>query len=310
MQMPAKITVVGSLNIDLVGRAPRLPKPGETIIGGELATIPGGKGGNQAVAAALLGAQVSLVGHLGGDAFAHRLLESLEGHGVSVEHLSQDTRTASGAALITVGDSGENSIVVLPGANRTLLPEHIDAARESIIAADVLLLQLEIPLETVRRAVQVARGAGVKVLLNPAPARRPLPPDLLLDIDVLAPNESEAELLTGLPVDDDRSAGHAAQKILELGVGAALITLGSHGALLAARRVTQIFPAYPVNVVDTTAAGDAFLGGFAVALAEGKSLAEAAAWGNAAGALACTKLGAQSSLPTRSQVEALLDEFQ
>lgn len=307
--MPAKITVVGSLNIDLVGRAPRLPKPGETIVGGELAMIPGGKGGNQAVAAALLGAQVSLVGRLGGDAFAHRLLESLEGHGVSIEHVSQDTRTASGAALITVGDSGENSIVVLPGANRTLLPEHIDAARESISAADVLLLQLEIPLETVRRAVQVARGAGVKVVLNPAPAR-PLPPDLLLNVDVLAPNESEAELLTGLPVDDDRSAGHSAQKILELGVGAALITLGGRGALLAARRVTQIFPAYPVNVVDTTAAGDAFLGGFAVALAEGKSLAEAAAWGNAAGALACTKLGAQSSLPTRSQVEALLDEFQ
>lgn len=309
MPTPAKVTVVGSLNIDLVGRAPRLPKPGETIVGGELAMIPGGKGGNQAVAAALLGAQVSLVGRLGGDAFAKRLLESLDKHGVSVEHVSQDTRTASGAALITVGDSGENSIVVLPGANHTLLPEHMDAAREAISAADVLLLQLEIPLETVRRAVQIARAAGVKVVLNPAPAC-PLPPDLLLSVDVLAPNESEAELLTELPVDADRSAGHAAQKLLELGVGAALITLGGRGVLLAARRVTQIFPAYPVNVVDTTAAGDAFLGGFAVALAEGKSLKEAAAWGNAAGALACTKLGAQSSLPTRRQVDALLDEFQ
>lgn len=305
--MPARIAVVGSLNIDLVGRAPRLPEPGETIIGGELATIPGGKGANQAVAAALLGAQVSMVGRVGGDAFAHRLLESLERHGVSIQHVSQDPAAASGAALITVADSGENSIVVLPGANHTLLPEHVEAAREAISAADVLLTQLEIPMETVRRAVQLARGAGVKVLLNPAPAQ-PLPTDILLEIDVLAPNESEAELLTGLPVEDDRGASLAAQKLLELGARAVLITLGERGAILASGRKAQIIPTFDVNVVDTTAAGDAFLGGFAVALAEGKPLDEAAAWGNAAGALACTKLGAQSSLPTRRQLEALLEE--
>jgi ribokinase len=324
--MAAHVTVVGSLNMDLVARAPRIPRPGETIIGGDFHTLPGGKGANQAVAAARLGAQVSMVGRLGQDTFAGSLLDNLTAAGVDHTFVIQDPEAATGVALIMVDDAGQNSIVVASGANMRLSPADVDAAEAAIADADALLLQLESPLETVARAAEVARAHGVRVILNPAPARS-LPATLLSLVDVLIPNESETALLTGVPVGDwpetetAARAGigttlreellvlrgeKAARALRESGVDTVILTLGERGALLAREGETTLFPAFEVTPVDTTAAGDAFVGGFAVALAEGKPLAEAVRWGNGAGALATTRLGAQPSLPTRQALETLL----
>jgi len=305
--MRAHVTVVGSLNMDLVARTPRIPQPGETIIGGDFHTVPGGKGANQAVAAARLGAQVSMVGRVGRDAFANPLLENLAAAGVDHTFVTQDPGGATGVALIVVDGAGQNSIVVASGANMRLLPADVDAAEAAIAAADALLLQLESPLETVTRAAEMARTHRVTVILNPAPAR-PLPAALLSLVDVLIPNESETSLLTGMPVGDQVEAETAAAALRESGVGTVILTLGDRGALLAREGETERFPAFDVTPVDTTAAGDAFVGGFAVALAEGQSLAEAVRWGNAAGALATTKLGAQPSLPNRHALGKLLAE--
>ena len=301
----AGIAVVGSLNMDLVVRSPRIPLPGETIIGHALHTLPGGKGANQAVAAARLGAQVVMVGRVGQDAFAGPLLDNLAANRVDATWVTQDQDAATGVALIVVDDAGQNSIVVASGANMRLSPEQVTAARAAIASAQVLLLQLESPLESVLRAAQLAHSHGVTVILNPAPAR-PLPPELLALVDVLIPNESETALLTGLPVDSLGEATKAAQALLAAGPSTVVLTLGDRGALLAQAEDVQYFPAFAVTPVDTTAAGDAFVSGLAVALAEGRSLAEAVRWGNAAGALATTHLGAQPSLPDRQAVLALL----
>jgi ribokinase len=303
--MTAHVTVVGSLNMDLVARAPRIPQPGETIIGGDFHTVPGGKGANQAVAAARLGAQVSMVGRVGHDAFSNPLLDNLAAAGVDHAFVIPDPEAATGVALIVVDDAGQNSIVVASGANMCLSPADVDAAELTIAAAAVLLLQLESPLETVTRAAELARLRGVTVVLNPAPARS-LPAALLSLVDVLIPNESETALLTGMSVNNQAEAEEAAKVLLESGVGGVILTLGGRGALLARDGTAELFPAFAVTPVDTTAAGDAFAAGFAVALAEGESLAEAVRWGNAAGALATTKLGAQPSLPTRQDLEVLL----
>ena len=305
--MTAYVTVVGSLNMDLVTRSPRIPRPGETLIGSDFRTVPGGKGANQAVAAARLGARTSMVGRVGCDAFAEELLANLATAGVDHRFVLQDSEAATGVALIVVDDAGQNSIVVASGANMRLSPADVGAAEAVISAADVLLLQLESPLETVTRAAEMARAHGATVILNPAPAC-PLPAQLLALVDVLAPNESETALLTGLPVGDQAEVEEAAVALLDLGVGNVILTLGERGALLAWRGRTEFFPAFDVSPVDTTGAGDAFMAGVAVALAEGKALAEAVRWGNAAGALATTKLGAQSSLPSHQAVENLLAE--
>lgn len=307
MTKSAKITVVGSLNMDLVAQAPHIPKPGETIIGGDLHMMPGGKGANQAVAAAQLGAHVSMVGRVGSDAFAKPLLDNLEQTGIEHTFVTPDSDAATGVALIVVDDAGQNSIVVASGANMRLSTADIDAAESSIAAADALLLQLESPLETVIHAAEVARDHGVTVILNPAPAQ-PLPAELLALVDFLVPNESETEILTGLPVDNQADAEAAAKALRNLKVGAVILTLGERGALLFDEAGPQLFPAFSVKPVDTTAAGDAFVGGFAVALAEGKILPEAVRRGNAAGALATTQLGAQPSLPTRQTLESFLAE--
>ncbi len=304
--MVAKIVVVGSLNMDLVVRSPRIPKPGETIIGHALHMVPGGKGANQAVAAARVGAQVAMVGRVGGDAFAQPLLANLAANRVDHTWVARDADAATGVALIEVDDAGQNSIVVVSGANARLRPADVEAAEAAIAAAQALLLQLESPLDTVLRAAQLARAGGVTVILNPAPARA-LPTELLQAVDVLIPNESETALLTGLPVDSLAEAATAAQALLAGGVSTVVLTLGERGALLAQPEGWAHFPAFPVTPVDTTAAGDAFVGGFAVALAEGRSLADAVRWGNAAGALATTQLGAQPSLPDRAALLALLD---
>lgn len=305
--MSAQVTVVGSLNMDLVARAPRMPRPGETIIGGEFRTVPGGKGANQAVAAARLGAQVSMVGRVGRDAFAGSLLDNLSAEGVDHAFVAQDPEAATGVALIVVDDAGENSIVVASGANGHLSTVDVDAAEPSIAEADVLLLQLESPLDAVTRAAEVAHARGVTVILNPAPAR-PLLDELLALVDVLVPNESEAALLTDVSVDDRDAVEERVRALRRLGVDTVILTLGERGALLARGDEIECFPAFEVTPVDTTAAGDAFVGGFAVALAEGKAPSEAVRWGNAAGALTATKMGAQPSLPGRRAVERLLTE--
>lgn len=303
--MPAHVVVVGSLNMDLVVRAPRIPAPGETLLGGEFHTVPGGKGANQAVAAARLGARVSMVGRLGADDFATQLLANLEADGIDHSAVIQDASTTTGVALIVVADDGQNSIVVASGANMQVTPDDVDAAAETIAAANVLLLQLEIPLDAVQRAAEIAHEHGVPVVLNPAPARD-LPADLLSRVDVLIPNESETALLTGLPVDTGAELEAAARALLDRGISTAILTLGARGAMLATGSEVEIIPTFKVQPVDTTAAGDAFVAGFSVALAEGKPVAEAVRWGNAAGALAATRLGAQTSLPRRAELEQLL----
>lgn len=298
--MSARLAVVGSINMDLVVRAPRLPRLGETILGSDFRTFPGGKGANQAVAIARMGGKVSMIGRVGQDGFGDALVETLERDQVDLTYIRRDPEAASGVALITVEEGGNNAIVVVPGANGRLSPEDIWGAEEAIKQAQVLVLQLECPLETVAEAIRVAQRHAVPVALNPAPAQ-PLPDELLRQIDVLIPNESELQLLSG-----EQEVEQAAQALLARGVKTLIITLGEQGSLVVQRMERSAIPAHPVKAVDTTAAGDAFVGAFAVAWAEGKSLIEAARWGNAAGALAVTCLGAQPSLPTRQEVMGLL----
>jgi ribokinase len=300
-----KVVVVGSINMDLVARSQRIPHAGETVIGGDFRTVPGGKGANQAVAARRLGAKVRMLGRVGMDPFGSQLLDNLSRAGVDTISIGRDPQAASGIALIMVDDAGQNSILVAPGANMLLASADMDAAEEVIASAQVMLLQLEIPLETVVRAVQIGHAHGVKVVLNPAPAQ-PLPPELTRLVDVLVPNEFEAALLTGLPVDSDEQIRVAAGALRATGAVNVIITLGGRGALLATAEGFQHFPAFPVKPVDTTAAGDAFVGCLGAALAEGRSLEEAVRWGSAAGALSTTKKGAQPSLPQRKEVEKLL----
>jgi ribokinase len=247
-----------------------------------------------------------MVGRVGHDAFSSPLLQNLAAAQVDHTYVIRDSEAATGVALIEVDDRGENSIVVASGANMRLSPADVDAAEAVIAAADALLLQLENPLETVTHAAEVARAHGIRVILNPAPARL-MPAELFSLADVLIPNESETALLADMPVRDHAEAQAAATALRESGVDTVILTLGERGALLAHAGETVLFPAFEVTPIDTTAAGDAFVAGFAVALAEGKSVAEAARWGNASGALATTQLGAQPSLPTREVLEKFLN---
>jgi len=289
----------------MVVRVPHIPAPGETVLGGEFVMAPGGKGANQAVAAARLGAKVTLVARVGPDVFGERALAGFHQEGIITRYVTVDREAASGVALIFVDAAGENRIAVAPGANACLSPDDVQQAREAIEKADVLLLQLEVPTETVLAAAAVAHQAGVRVILNPAPAPpNLLPAELLARVDILTPNESEAGLLTGTQV----SAEVAARRLAGQGVGAVIVTLGARGALIVTLDAQRLVPGFSVNAVDTTAAGDAFNGGLAVALAEGRPLAAAVRFANACGALATTRLGAQPSLPTVDEVEAFLAE--
>lgn len=303
--MKPRIVVVGSSNTDMIIRLNRLPRPGETLLGGEFSMAAGGKGANQAVAAARAGGHVTFIARVGKDVFGDRALEGFRRDGIAVDRIIRDPRSASGVALIFVGAEGQNSIAVASGANARLTASDVRKARRVIAEADLLMMQLETPLATVRAAAQEATAARVAVMLNPAPAR-PLSRTLLRLVTVLTPNETEAEMLSGVRIRNDRSAVRAAVALLGQGPKIVAITLGARGALVATREGHQIVPAFPVRAVDTTAAGDVFNGALAVALAEGRELNDAVRFANAAAALSVTRLGAQPSAPKRSAIERLL----
>lgn len=298
--MPARIVVIGSVNSDLVVRGPRIPLPGETVTGGTFLRAEGGKGANQAVAAARAGADVTFVARVGADELGQVAVAGLADEGIDVRHVRQDPDLSTGVALIMVDEAGENAISVAPGANARLSVDDVEAARADIESADVLLAQLEIPLAAVERAAAIASAAGVTVILNPAPAR-PLPDSLMAVVDVLTPNEGEAAYLSGAA----RPAA-AASKFLDLGVTNVVVTLGATGALIVNEDRESSVPGFPVAAVDTTSAGDAFSGYLAVSIAEGLDLARAVRRACAAGALATTVHGARPSLPVREKVDGLL----
>lgn len=301
--MQAKVVVVGSLNMDLVTRANRLPRAGETLAGESFTTVSGGKGANQAVAAARLGAQVAMVGCVGDDAYGEQLRAALLAEQIDCQAVTAVTGVSSGVALIVVDANSQNAIVIVAGGNGQLGPSVVATFDDKLAEADVIICQLEVPMETVAHTLQRGRELGKIVILNPAPASAPLPAAWLPMIDYLIPNESEAAALTGLPVDSLASAEVAASKLLEAGAAKVIITLGASGSLFADGRGFKHFPAPKVQPVDTTAAGDTFVGGFAAALAQGKSEAEAIAFGQVAAALSVTRAGAQPSIPSLTDVQ-------
>lgn len=303
------IVVVGSLNMDLVVRCKQLPVAGETVHGTGTAQVPGGKGANQAAAAARLGIQTAMVGCVGNDSFGHTLKQSLTTVGVDVSAVQSSPRTTTGLALITVEDSGQNTIIVDAGANNILSPADIERATPQIAAASLLLLQLEVPLTVVQAGIRIARQSNVRVLLNPAPVPTIASlPDEIWQADWLCPNESEAAKLTGINVNSAATAIDAAAALAKRNSGSVLVTLGHRGVLLATPTVCLHASAFKIRAVDATAAGDAFAAAFAVALAEGCTNSEAIRFASAAGAIAASRPGASTSLPARADVEQLLDQ--
>ena len=303
--MPAKVVVVGSLNMDLVTRASRLPRAGETLVGQTFSTVPGGKGANQAVASARLGAEVAMVGCVGSDAYGTQLRDALQVEGIDCQAVSI-VDGSSGVALIVVDDNSQNAIVIVAGSNGQLTPASLQAFDAVLQAADVIICQLEVPMETVGYALKRGRELGKTVILNPAPASAPLPAEWYASIDYLIPNESEASALSGVTVDSLDSAKVAATQLIKAGAGKVIITLGAEGALFTDGQVFEHLPAPKVKAVDTTAAGDTFVGGFAAALANGKREAEAIRFGQVAAALSVTRAGAQPSIPTLHDVQGFV----
>lgn len=303
------IVIVGSSNMDLVAKALRIPVPGETLTGTDFFMIPGGKGANQAVAAARLGAEVIFVARLGKDVFGAKSLENFKSVQINTKHIQQLDDVPSGIALIAIDDSGRNSIIVVPGANGRLMPADVDQARADIAAAGVVVTQLEVPMATVEHTAELAQENKVPFILDPAPAR-PLSPALLARVDILKPNEIEAETLTGIKVIDADTAGKAADALLSQGVRQVIITMGKKGFLLAEDDSMDFIEGYKVRAVDSTAAGDAFTGALAFGIASGKSLRQAVLYANAVAAISVTRYGAQSSMPTLNEVQAFLAKEQ
>jgi ribokinase len=297
------LVVVGSSNTDMVIKSARLPRPGETVTGGHFYMAAGGKGANQAVAAARLGAHVTFVARVGTDMFGSQAIDNYDNEGIDTELIIRDPDHPTGVALILVDEQGENLIAVASGANHAMCKADVDRAVPRIREADALLLQLEIPVEVVTYAAHLAAQAGIPVILDPAPApEQPLPPELLRDVTYLTPNESEAERLSGIPVRDEASARQAAEKLLAAGPKNVIITLGAQGALVATGQQMEHVPGFRVEAQDCTAAGDAFNAGLAVAIAQGKPLREAVRYGHLVAGLSVTRLGAQPSLPTAAEV--------
>ena len=302
--------MVGSLNADLVQQVERFPRPGETVVGGDLAIIPGGKGANQAFAAGLLGAGVKMVGQVGHDPFGPMLLKNLQKANVDIAGI-EVSETASGTAAILVLSTGENIIIISPGANAKLTPEVVADRLRVIEPGSIVLVQLEIPLATTRLSLETARQRGAVTILDPAPAQD-LPSDLLALVDFLTPNQTEAALLlqSNAEIASYEDAEQASRKLLERGPSTVVLKMGQQGVVIATSEGIERVEGFPVNAVDSTAAGDTFNGAFAVGLAEGKSYRDAARFANAAGAISVTRQGAQSSIPTRAEVDDLLAAHQ
>lgn len=295
-----KIIIIGSSNMDITARVRTLPRPGETIGGAKLSQAGGGKGANQAIAAARLGADVTFVTCVGQDGSGKWLTDQFLADGMDISHVKISS-SPTGTALIFVDDKAENCIAVAPGSNNDLLPADVEAQKASIDAASYMLLQLEIPLETVQKSVELAAAAGVKVVLNPAPMT-PLPEEIFSKLYIITPNETEAEALTGIHIETEADARRAADALMAKGVKNVIITLGGAGSLVCTPDATQLVPSNKVKAVDTTAAGDVYNGGLVTALAEGKSLVEAAAFATKAAGISVTRLGAQTSAPYRKEI--------
>ena len=300
-----KIVVVGSSNTDMIIKAPRIPKPGETVLGGAFSMAAGGKGAIQAVAAARAGGDVIFIARVGADFFGERAIKSFNSDRIDSSLISRDREEPSGIALVFVDEDGRNSIAVAAGANAKLSRKDIEKSEDAIAAADILLMQLEIPMDTVLAAAQIADANDVRVILNPAPAQK-LPSKLLKFVSILTPNEFEAEELTGIKITDHRSASSAGESLLDQGAGTVLITLGARGTFIAAEGIRESVPGFSVRAVDSTGAGDVFCGALAVALSENKQLSDAVTFANAAAAISVTRLGAQPSIPRRREIEKFL----
>jgi ribokinase len=303
------VIVFGSINMDLVARTPRIPAPGETLTGYSFETVPGGKGANQAVAVARLGIETQMVGRVGSDRFGEELLAGLRSSGVGVEQVLVDQSIHSGVAVITVDDTSENNIVIVPGANGNVDRSDVVRLQDLLLSLPlpkVLLLQLEVPLSAMVAAAQVAKQAGLTVILDPAPARSDLPADLYPLIDIMTPNQVETGQLVGFPVTNLETAAQAAAALQQRGVGTVITKLGKQGAFCRTPTETFEIPVFPVKAVDTVAAGDAFNGGLAAGLDAGLSLQRAARQAAAVAALSVTKSGAQPSLPTRAELDRFL----
>ncbi len=303
------IAVVGSSNMDLVVKSKRIPVTGETILGGDFIMVPGGKGANQAVAAAKLGAQVFFIAKLGDDIFGLQSLNNFKKEGVNTKYVLQTKDAPSGVALIMVDDEGNNVIVVAPGANHKLSPEDVKEAESDIASSGALVAQLEVPIETIEFAAELANKSKVPFILDPAPAQK-LSPELLNMVDVLTPNETEAQILTGIEVKDQESAEAAAKKLLEYGVKNVILTMGASGYLSVGKEGKEFVPARKVTAADSTAAGDAFTGSLAVGLAKGQTLSEAASFANNVAAVSVTRMGAQPSMPTVEEIERFIREME
>ena len=302
MMSESKILVIGSSNTDMVICTGHLPLPGETVIGGTFFMNPGGKGANQAVTVARLGGRVSFICKTGSDIFGHQANQLFNEEGIDTSYVFSDTKNPSGVALITVDTDAENCIVVAPGANAHLTPNDLKRSAEAVEAADIILLQLEIPMQTVEAAAMMAYRLGKKVVLNPAPASK-LSAGLLETLYAITPNETEAEAISGIRITDERTAEEAARKIASMGVCNVIITLGAKGALVFDGAHCEIVPAYKTQAVDTTAAGDVFNGALVVALSEGRTLPEAVRFACKASAISVTRVGAQNSVPYRTEVD-------
>lgn len=304
-----KILVVGSSNTDLIIKVPEIPRPGETLIGGEFQTFQGGKGANQAVAAARGGGDVVFIASVGNDNYGAESIKGYKLDNINTEDIKICKNHPSGIAMITISDTGENAITVASGANAELKPEDLDEAEEAFHEAEYMLVQLETPLDTVQKAIEMCAEFDTKVILNPAPATQ-LPDDIFSRIDIITPNESEAQSLTGVKVQDDRDAKKASDFLHDRGIKTVIITLGSQGAFLSDRisGVSKTVPGFKVEATDTTAAGDVFNGQLSVALAEGLALEDAIRQAHAAAALSVQKLGAQSSIPRREETDYFLEE--